>query len=1463
MTDTLNSFEGGTDTTAISTANSGGTSGTAFDLANIPAGTTLAFSGTHVAHGGMAMYAAPGATTNSPHVRWSTAVGTLTQAWARAYIYLTAYPTVQTRLIEFRTGAAAVGATLRINTTGTLTAGGNSGTAITSTNTVPLNQWVRVEFMAIGSATAGQVEFKLFTSLDSATPTETQTSAATLNTSAAFADYRFGLPGTNGSGDAGVYMDDIAVSTTGYLGPAATGGSAGQVTVDASSPALSTSTTTATTCAAFNPPNDVVLVAAVFSSIAVSSETLTVTNNGVALTWTQLDFINSVVGKKGLTALYYAVLPGAHGRSGVTVTATVAGTGASGVGLKVYVLNGADTSSPAGGHTDGFNNLASFTTTGFTVARDGSMGFVVAEDNNGGTMSSSDTTAVVSTDTTSGRNGVVGYKALGSAGSSATFNVATTGTPANNWVSGEIKASLGTVYSGAASLAGSGSVTATASRTGVSAATLTGSGAVAAAGNQERTGAATLAGSGAVAATGVRPLTAAATLAATGAVAATGARTAVSAASLAGVGSLGALLNPPQQAAASFAAVGAVTAAATIPQQAAATLAGSGAVTAAAFRGLTAAATITGAGSVTAAGAVGPATRMTGDTSLTAGGSRIFGGSVVLAATSSLASRAVFTYFVPMALAPSVENPRITVGPSFPTVRAVARSVGFTPLRPVAGLPYVSGVQVIRDTGRYNAKVALVGSALLTVPGILTAAGAVTLVADAALSPTPSGAGKAILSATAALSARGVQLAKPALSMSATAALSLSGLPTAPGGITMAGGSSLAASGTAGVTYPHNMSAIVTSDNAIHLTWDAVPGATSYKLYEDQSLSGVAGATALTTTSSVRTPSTLRTYHYWVTANVGGVESPISNKATAILPYDPATANNGGSGGTTGGGTGGTATSFTMGFGSCINAADSIALSVCAGMNPDYFVQMGDVYYADGSSDAASHWDAQFGATGYAALLNALSAKGPLSQRHIYTWSDHEGFANNATASAFGPLNTAWRSYPQFSGVPVPASGIYNTFDIGRVKFIKLDERTFKSPNSATDDSNKTILGATQKAWFQNVIANATNALIVIIGDVPITTPTTAGDDAWSGYNTERLWMQGVLNGSPATFIRLSGNMHCLAKTSNTYGHDRAWQAAPLNNATKVSSGGTGLGASYPTNANEGATLQMFGMLTFTDNGSQITVDFAGYEATSTTAKTLRLSDTITVTAPAGTTGGGTGGTIGTPAQTLKINAVSGGTGGNWNEGIGFHSGDPEGATHQDISYSTLAGGYTRNPYFKTTADGTAVQFQVYCDGATTSSNTHYPRSELRELTSGGGSNMSFSGSSGTHKMSGSTRVMHGTSTKDEVVIAQIHDGADDTLQILVVGTSVFLSIKGTRQSSAVLTGLAKGTWFDWSIALTNGQLVILINGVQKYNSNPGYGAGQYFKVGCYAQAASGYTSGITAADYFTVELKNLVTSHA
>jgi hypothetical protein len=219
-----NSFEGGTNTVTISAANSGGASGTAFDVVTIGTGATATFDTAHAAHGTLAGNITTTATSSQDFLSWTTAMGTQTQVWLRVYCYFTANPGVGLNLYR-SLATAALSAGLQLTATGKLRSLDSAGATVqTMTNSVALNAWFRVEAMILTSATVGQVEVKLFNTPDSTTPTETITSSANLNTGANMNTYRFG--NTVSAANMGPFwMDDLGLSTTGYIGPVVAGGS--------------------------------------------------------------------------------------------------------------------------------------------------------------------------------------------------------------------------------------------------------------------------------------------------------------------------------------------------------------------------------------------------------------------------------------------------------------------------------------------------------------------------------------------------------------------------------------------------------------------------------------------------------------------------------------------------------------------------------------------------------------------------------------------------------------------------------------------------------------------------------------------------------------------------------------------------------------------------------------------------------------------------------------------------------------------------------------------------------------------------------------------------------------------------------------------------------------------------------------------------------------------------------------
>lgn len=215
LADKTANFETGTAGNAIGTSDTG--SSTAFDAVYASASTTV-YDATHVHAGSLAAkVTAPGGVNSSTGsgFSWTTAA---TDHYGRVYLYLTANPTTSDMPIIQCSSPATRNARLDITTAGKIRYYDSpaSGTNIT-TNTIALNQWIRLEFHFIHSATVGQIEVKLFNSAESTTPTETLTSPASLNTGASAGGIFFGT--FNSVSNCIFWMDDVVANATAYPGP--------------------------------------------------------------------------------------------------------------------------------------------------------------------------------------------------------------------------------------------------------------------------------------------------------------------------------------------------------------------------------------------------------------------------------------------------------------------------------------------------------------------------------------------------------------------------------------------------------------------------------------------------------------------------------------------------------------------------------------------------------------------------------------------------------------------------------------------------------------------------------------------------------------------------------------------------------------------------------------------------------------------------------------------------------------------------------------------------------------------------------------------------------------------------------------------------------------------------------------------------------------------------------------------
>lgn len=217
MAQSTNNAEGGTNTTTVTTGNSGGASGNAFSAVN--AGIT--FSSTQKAHGSLA-YAFAGTAATFNVVQLDSASGTTT-GWAlRFYVYLTGYPSAETTFCAAQTAGGVGLAGLNLTATGgiklTRAAGALAGTF---TNTLSLNTWYRLSMWGGVSATVAPLNAAIY-ALDNATAIESlnltnQNTGSTVMGRAVYGKL------TQAPGMTTYYIDDIAQDpdTASEIGPVA------------------------------------------------------------------------------------------------------------------------------------------------------------------------------------------------------------------------------------------------------------------------------------------------------------------------------------------------------------------------------------------------------------------------------------------------------------------------------------------------------------------------------------------------------------------------------------------------------------------------------------------------------------------------------------------------------------------------------------------------------------------------------------------------------------------------------------------------------------------------------------------------------------------------------------------------------------------------------------------------------------------------------------------------------------------------------------------------------------------------------------------------------------------------------------------------------------------------------------------------------------------------------------------
>lgn len=311
--------------------------------------------------------------------------------------------------------------------------------------------------------------------------------------------------------------------------------------------------------------------------------------------------------------------------------------------------------------------------------------------------------------------------------------------------------------------------------------------------------------------------------------------------------------------------------------------------------------------------------------------------------------------------------------------------------------------------------------------------------------------------------------------------------------------------------------------------------------------------------------------------------------------------------------TAGTAHSFSIAAASCAGhdqgeyrtgvVANSPAFDRIAARDLALFIHLGDRGYADITTNTPASFRTNYNNNMTMARQLALHKAMPVA----YVWDDHDfGDNNSDTNEASKPAaQSVYREHvPHWT---VPAASIYQSFVIGRVRFMLLDGRSNKSPNGDTDNASKTILGATQKQWLKDTLDASTEPVVVLHVCVPWNGSGVTLPDSWGNYSTERQELAEFFEdfGHTERLWLLHGDMHAILGddgTNTQYDPGAITDGPPLTGFSPLDAGATTYSGTYTISPSTD-TKQQYGTLEFVDTGSQITVTGRAWEVNGTTSE--------------------------------------------------------------------------------------------------------------------------------------------------------------------------------------------------------------------------------------------------------------------
>lgn len=182
--------------------------------------------------------------------------------------------------------------------------------------------------------------------------------------------------------------------------------------------------------------------------------------------------------------------------------------------------------------------------------------------------------------------------------------------------------------------------------------------------------------------------------------------------------------------------------------------------------------------------------------------------------------------------------------------------------------------------------------------------------------------------------------------------------------------------------------------------------------------------------------------------------------------------------------------------------------------------------------------------------------------------------------------------------------------------------------------------------------------------------------------------------------------------------------------------------------------------------------------------------------------------------------------------------------------------------YFELTPAGDGVVFRCWHGGVTTSGSAN-PRSELREMSSGGADKAAWSCARGTHTQTVVGQVNRLTKVRPHVVLHQIHGADDDVTVWRLEGSKLWITDGDNPHGFLVDDAFQLGQRYELKTIAHDGEIGYWYNGKPLSYTVKSTDPGCYFKAGCYAQTNPVSAPGESTDEYAETVVYSVTVTHA